>query len=302
MSKKDKSIYSDWQILRIRRALQAFRTHHRVHDDDGWRDSFWNDVADAIYEYTGLEIAFERIRQFVEGVPGKDGKTHFPVPQPERLAAFAEFLTHEDINLLSQNELDEYVPSFQAPLRLLEYLDEQPGAERILPPAELKGIYQTRFVDADCIVIRELALLKPSKNDGMLEVAEIDEFYERDGAFPDVEDTFYGLEAKLDRRIFSKGWAVITPEDNILFFLKDQENGRNRYYFSLALGEQLWSEGVLEELVLYDHSFPELLPGPQRPRSVTLRKVKQGMEPRLLHYKRVSDEVGGDKFRELINS
>jgi hypothetical protein len=307
--------YSDWQILRIRRALRGFHKHHRFLDEDigladasdgegethiSWRDAKWEDVAAAIYEYTSVQIEFERIRQFVEGVPGKQGQRRYPVPKPETLAAMVHFLTHEDIDLLSKNELAEYVPSLQAPLRLLEFLDEQPGAERMLPPAEVKGIYQTRFLDGEYIVIRELALLKPSE-DGMLEIAEIDEFYERDGAFPEVEDTFYGLEAKLDRRTFSKGWGVITPEDNMLFFLKNQENGRNRYYFSLALGEQLWSEGVLEELVLYDHSYPVLLPGSPRMRSVTLRKVRQGMEPHVLHFKRTSDEVGGEKFSALIN-
>lgn len=308
--------YSDWQILRIRRGLRAFHSHHRFRADEVelkdasegegqsqlmWRDATWSDVADAIFEYTSVEVNPERLRQFVEGVKSKSGELRYPVPQAETLAGIVGLLTDEDIDLLSEGELEEYLPALQAPLRLLEFLDERPGAERMLPPAELKGIYQTRFLDGDYIVIRELAILKPSE-DGVVEVAEIDELYEREGAFPEVEEDIAGLKAKLHRTIFSKGWAVITPEDNILFFLKNEENGRNRYCFSLALGEQLWSEGVLEELVLYDHSFPELLPGPQRPRSVTLRKVKQGMEPRLLHYKRVSDEVGGDKFRGLINA
>jgi hypothetical protein len=269
-----------------------------------WRDATWSDVADAISEYSSVKVNPERLRQFVEGVKDKNGKLRYPVPQSETLAGIINLLTHEDLGLLSENELAEYVPSLQAPLRLLEFLDEQPGAERMLPPAEVEGIYQTGFIDGDYIVIRELALLKPSE-DGMLEIAEIDEFYPRDEefpGFPEVEETFEGLKAKLHRRTFSKGWGVITPEDNMLFFLKNQENGRNKYYLSLALGESLWSEGVLEELVLYDHSYPVLLPGSPRMRSVTLRKARQGMEPHVLHFKRTPDEVGGRKFSPLINN
>jgi len=307
--------YSEWQILRIRRGLRAFHKHHRFLDDDidlidasegegqsklMWRDATWSDVANAIFEYMSVKVNPERLRQFVEGVKSKSGELRYPVPQAETLAGIVGLLTHEDIALLSEGELEEYLPSLQAPLRLLEFLDEQPGTQRMLPPAELKGIYQTTFLDGDYIVIRELAMLKPSE-DGVLEVAEIDELYERDGAHPEVEDTFYGLKARLHNRTFSKGWGVITPEDNMLFFLKNQENARNKYYFSLALGEQLWSEGVLEELVLYDHSHSVLLPGPPRMRSVTLRKVRQGMEPHVLHFKRTSNEVGGDKFSALIN-
>ena len=311
-------MYSNWQILRIRRALDAFYTHNRLLGDEidlsdptdgtnekhvGSRDSDWDDVADAIYEYSGVRPGAERLRSFVKGNKGK-----YTIPEDPSLAAIAKFLTHEDIDLLSEQELGEYVPTVQAPLRLLEFLDPQPGAERILPPAELAGTYEVRFLDGEYIVIRELALQKPSK-DGMLEVAEIDEIYETEEEGPKLEDTFLGGKAKLHERIISKGWAVITPEDNILFFLKNQENGRNRIYVSLALDDALWTEGTLDGLVLYDQSHTQLYLGSKRqekikvpvPRVFTERKAHRDMEPRVLLYRRVSDEVGSDKFRGLIN-
>lgn len=151
------TMYSDWQILRIRRALNAFYTHHRFLSDDlddageengekhlSWRDASWDDVADAIHEYSGVRPGAERLRAFVKGSKGK-----FTTPEEASLAAIARFLMHEDINLLSERELGEYAPPMQAPLRLLEFLDEEPGKERILPPAQLQGIYQTRFMDDD---------------------------------------------------------------------------------------------------------------------------------------------------------
>ena len=319
MSGKKKSMYSNWQILRIRRALDAFYTHNRLLGDEidlfdptegteekhvRSRDTDWDDVADAIYEYSGLRPGAERLRSFVKGNKGK-----YTTPEDPSLAAIAKFLTHEDIDLLSEDELAEYVPPLQAPLRLLEFLDREPGAERILPPAQLKGIYETRFLEDDYIVIRELALQKPSP-DGMLEIAEIDELYETEEERPKPEDTFLGEKAKLHTRIISKGWAVITPEDNILFFLKNQENGRNRIYLSLALDDALWTDGTLDGLVLYDQSFTHLFRGKKHhkklgipsPRILTEHQVRREIEPRMPLYRRVSDEVGGEKFRGLINA
>ena len=46
------------------------------------------------------------------------------MPKPEALEAIVAFVTSEELDLLSKQELEEYVPGFQAPMRLQEFLTQ----------------------------------------------------------------------------------------------------------------------------------------------------------------------------------
>lgn len=223
-----------------------------AHDGDSFT---WKDVAEAIDEYTGLKIPDERLRQFVEGINTADGGRKFPVPKNDRLTAIYKFATTEEIGLLAESEMDEFMPSHQAPLRLLEYLDQSFDGQRILPPETIQGVYHMQMVEPDEFSVSEITLERPLDN-GMIEVRQTDDYYE-----PDIANDFSDLSLQQKRKERNSrkkfgGWAILTPEDNLFFFLKNERNGRNRYYFTLASDLSHGSNVGLTQLFLLHHDYP----------------------------------------------
>lgn len=244
--------YSDWQLNRLRDSLSAYHHYERSHDGHYFT---WKDVSEAIDEYTGVRVPPERLRQFVEGVNTKDGSRKFPVPQEKSIEGIASFVVHEDLNLLTEDELEEFTPNRQAPLRLLEYLDQQFDQERIVPSEKIQGRYVMRVSGPDGITVRELTLQLPSA-DGLMQVVETEDSYGVAAAMLFEHGTPADLKANRDYRVKHGGWAILTPEDNLLFFLKNEEYGKNRYYLTMALDLQHWSEAPITRLVLLHHDFP----------------------------------------------
>ena len=239
----------DWQHLRIRNAL---RSYYEI-------EYFtWIDVREAIAEYTGVVIGStvrsgqERLRAYVEG-SHKDGT--YTVPVSKSLNAIIEFLGHKDINLLSKDEIRGYVPAVQAPLRLLEYLDQTFDKQRLLPPKTLEGEFEARRVDEDNFTVREIKLHHAGEV-GLIQVTEIASYYD-----PDAERAYDGWndEERKDKRSSQEeygGWAILTPEHNMLFFMKEAFQGLNHYYFTLASDLSLKREPALTQLVVLHHDYP----------------------------------------------
>lgn len=252
--------YSDWQQKRIRDALRAYHQYGRGSDGERFN---WKDVAEAIDEYAGERVPPERLRQFVEGINTGDGGRKYPVPKGARIEAIVRFVTHEDLNLLSEDELKEFMPQYQAPLRLLEYLDQAFDTERLLPPDNLQGAWQTRRNDDDGFSFVELTMQRPSE-DGLIQVVETEDWYDAD-AFSQF-DSWSSDKRKQERnsRIMHGGWAILTPEDNLLLFMKNESNGRNHYYLTLVSDSGLRSDDPVAQLMLYYHDYPfEPEVGPQ---------------------------------------
>ena len=174
---------SDWQAARVRDALRAYHRYERGMDGEYFT---WKDVREAIAVYTDVEIGTsvkngaERLRQFVEGIEdGKGtGKRKFPLPQPAAIEAIVAFVTDEELNLLTREELEEYRPDFQAPLRLLEYLEPGPNADCPMPQDTLEGQYQTQKADEDNLIIKNLTLQRASQR-GLIQVIETEEVYDQ---------------------------------------------------------------------------------------------------------------------------
>ena len=218
---------ADWQHLRIRNALRAYYECEYF---------TWIDVREAIAEYTGVVIGSnvrsgqERLRAYVEGSK-QDGS--YTVPVSKSLNAIIEFLVHEEINLLSKEEIQGYVPAVQAPLRLLEYLDQKFDKQRLMPPKTLEGEFEMRRVDEENFIVREIKLHHAGEQ-GLIQVTEIESFYEL-GAEREYDE--WDAEDRKEKRNSQEeygGWAILTPEHNMLFFMKEALQSLNRYYFTLA--------------------------------------------------------------------
>jgi hypothetical protein len=243
--------FSLWQLALIRDALRAYKCYGA---DVGDRAFTWASIAEGILEATNVAVPPERLRQFVEGVSVRGGQRKHPVPAPDRMAAIVRFVTDEDLGLLADDELAEQVPAHHAPLRLLDYLDEREG-QRLLPTGQMNGAYRAARRDERAFVVREMTLQRPSEK-GLIQVIETEDYY--DAAAAGAFEAWSAQDRLEGRRscVRHAGWAVLTPEDNLLFFLKNPRNGRNRYYLSLGADAALWSDRPLTFIALLHHDFP----------------------------------------------
>jgi hypothetical protein len=223
--------------MRVRDALRAY---HRYQRNQYGRYYTWLDVREDIAHYTGTEIGSgpkygaERLRQFVEGIDTKESGAprKYPVPKPEALEGIVGLLMHEEVQVLSEDELSEYAPGFQAPLRLIEYLAEDCDTPVTFEARTLEGVLNTSHPNGDGWVVRRLTLQRADA-EGMLQAVEFREQFLTESAEQAVE--WSNKNDHENRTGFVKygGWAVVTPEDSIMLFLKHAANGRNVRYFGL---------------------------------------------------------------------
>jgi len=262
---------SEWQAARVRDALRAYHRYERGIDGEYFT---WKDVREAIAVYTDVEIGAsakngaERLRQFVEGIEdGKGtGKRKFPLPQPAAIEGIVAFVTDEELNLLTMEELQEYRPGFQACLRMLEYLEDDSQKEQDEDASERKRDIGDSFIVESRFIIegssnsfywtREL-ILHTSKKTGMIQVTDTEERFKEA-----PKESYFHHEEYLERRKNLKsrelhsGWAIRAPEGNLLFFLKNERNSKNRYLTTMAIDTDTFSNFQYIQLVLLQHESP----------------------------------------------
>jgi len=245
--------FSDWQLNRLRDALRAFHKFGR--DPIDGRHFNWKDVSEAIFLSAEAEVPPERLRQFVEGVKTPGGGRRLLTMQDDRLEAIVKFVTDEDYGLISEAELREHAPTWHAAQRLLEYLRQEFDTERILPPATLEGTYRNGRLDDDSYVVRELTLQRAS-DDGLIQLVQIEDSYDIiDGHRLDNLSPEQREEVR-DSRIVYGGWAILTPEDNLLMFLKKERTGHNCYYMTVAAETWHSLQAPAAALALLRHDYP----------------------------------------------
>jgi hypothetical protein len=249
--------YSDWQLNRLRDALRAY---HRFGRDavDG-RHYNWKDVSEAISLSTDVDVPPERLRQFVEGVKTPDGGRRYLTMQDDRLEALVKFATDEDNALITEAELREHAPSWHAAQRLLEYLRQAFDTERILPPATLEGTYRSGQLEPlsspEDFVVRDLTLQRASE-DGLIQLVQTEDSYDLIAGPQFEEWSPQQRDEARNSRITYGGWAILTPEDNLLMFLKNERNGRNCYYLTVASDLSHASQSPVGGLALLRHDYP----------------------------------------------
>ncbi len=249
--------FSDWQLNRLRDALGAYHDYGRGIDGEYFN---WKDVSEAISLSTDVDIPSERLRQFVEGVRTPDGGRRYLTMQDDRIEAIVKFATDKEFGLISEAELQEHAPSWHAAMRLLEYLDQAFDTTRILPPATLEGTYRNAWYEPSKgtlqdFVVREITLQRAS-DAGLIQLAMMEDSYDLlDG--PQFEEwTPKQREEARNSRIVYGGWGILTPEDNLLLFLKNERNGRNCYFLTVATDLSHASQSPVHGLALLRHDYP----------------------------------------------
>lgn len=250
--------FSHWQILLLRDALEAYR-RFTVDHETLKRPLSWNALRERIAEYTGVEFGKDDLRQFVEGK--KQGHGNFRVPKMDRLRAILRFLTDEDISILTLEEFQKAeLVSVHAPLHLSRFLVSLSEPVPIEFPRSLIGQYEAIGSSEGRVLRKHLHVL--FEGPGFASVSEIHEVYNI--SLPPSTPTSNRLRkmiaarARPDARIRHSGWALITPEDNMLAFVKNIDTHEN-HYWKLAVEHPIWEEGIVTELLLNKFDWPPYL-------------------------------------------
>ncbi len=243
--------FDDWQLDKLRAALRAHRAYTPGRSGPGLT---WLELAGDIEAYTNAAMSPEVLRQFVEGVSKKDYPVRFRVPSPENLDAILAYLTDPHIDALAADELDQERLPWQVPLRLIEYLRQQFDNEALPLPASLEGTYRAALIGNETITLTQLTL-RPDADNGFIRVAETSDVYTHADNTDVAGWTDRERRTRHRARTAAQGWAVLTPEDNLLFFLKEGAYGRN-HYWTLAAEADLWSDAPVPRLTLLRHDYP----------------------------------------------
>lgn len=209
----------------------------------------WLDIQGDIADMTGVDMGGkDTLRQFVAG-------TRF-IDNAQRRRAIVQFLTHEEVDALSLDEFLAPGSPYHAPRRLIDYLEsgqDVPDAEH--PLHRLCGSYRAEHRGPDELV-RVTLLLSEIDHAKILRVDETHEIYSFTGAGSSRRAT--AADGMLRARKESRGWCIMTPEDNILFFMKESKFGANHYYHLLS-DLNIWTPEPEESFALLRHDHPEII-------------------------------------------
>jgi hypothetical protein len=239
--------YTDRQIELIRGRLE---THFDV-ESRGPRKVTWAGICDAISDLTNVQMDDEVPRQFVRRVKRRGVPR---IPSNENLAAIISFLKH--IDMISDKELEEPEIPFLLIRLLLEYLRPDEHSEILRPPFWLAGVFNSVHPSEDKSNRIGVELtLRTDHNDHVIRVAEKLEShaYPAEGTHTEASSNIVPI---LESRRLSEGWGVLTPEDNVVIFMKQKPYAHNHFYTTIALNPGLWSETSARQLVLLRHEYP----------------------------------------------
>jgi len=213
----------------------------------------WGGICDHIFDLTGVQMDGESLRQFVRRIRRRNRPR---VPSKENLEAISSFLCHPDIDMLSPEELEEPEIPFHSIRSLLEFLRHDQDSEISPPPPALADVYRAIHPSPETSTQINVELtFKVDGRDHVIRLSEVLELY-TDAA--DV-DSGTGLTDKpriVQTRQQGEGWAVLTPEDNLLIFMKNKPFGHNYSYMTVALNTSIWTYPSVTQLALLRHEYP----------------------------------------------
>ena len=217
----------------------------------GPRKVTWGGICDEIFDLMNVQMDPEVLRQFVRRVKRRGVPR---IPSDENLAAVISFLKHKD--MLSDEELKEPEIPFLLIRLLLEYLRPDEHSEILRPPLRFAGVFNSALASEDKSNRIDVELtLRTDNRDHFMRVAEKFELYAYPpDAMQDKEST--NIAPMLQNRRLSEGWGVMTPEDNVIIFMKQKPYAHNHFYTTIALNPSLWSETSARQLVLLRHGYP----------------------------------------------
>lgn len=244
--------FSDRQLELARQALleqQKFGTCF-----NGEKES-WITIAADIGYFSDIEIGSEAIRRFAMGLPTHAGSRKPSTSTPHVRKAIYTYLTHPDVLLVTKEAFDdagERSIDLVAAARLVGFLKQDSDQELIAPPESLLGqFFRSPRISGENVLIEELAFDRAS-DANVLGVRQTNHHYTIASTPCENEE----MSLKFEREETYLGWGVLTPEDRLLIFLKNNKTGANLNY-SLVASDLTHVEGTTtKELVFLKHNYP----------------------------------------------
>jgi len=239
--------YTDRQKELIRARLENYYdVEHR-----GPRKVTWDRICGDIFALTDIRMDDEVLRQFVRRVKRRGVPR---IPDTENLRAIVSLLKHVD--MLSDKELQEPDVPFALIQLFLQYLRHDEHSEILAPPGALDGVFNSAHAlgDGSTRIDVELTLRTDPRNH-FIRVAEKLESY----TYPPEErhaEASSNIAPILQSRRLSEGWGILTPEDNIIIFMKQRPYAHNHFYTTIAVNPGLWSQTPVKQLALLRHEYP----------------------------------------------
>lgn len=204
-----------------------------------------------VKEFTGTHVPYEVFRKFYKGVRRTDGSYRLQLPDdPAHLNAIAEFLSaSEDLPSFKVSSLIETVSDRTTAAHLKLFFDKGSQDERLASPRSLEGKFIELIQEVDKSTRISLFLYEISES-GIGEAKLIRETFYHDGVGGHFED------ASPDKVATQTGWIIVTPEDNLFVFTKNDVTGRNLCYFSLGYNDTVFDGEALEFVAFLEHEFP----------------------------------------------
>lgn len=279
--------YTDRQIRLIRDRLVAY---HDV-ESRGPVRATWGGLCDAIFEIAGIQMDDEVLRQFAKKVARKDRPDRPRVPSAENLEALVKFLCHRDIDMLKVTELKEPEIPYRLARSFSEFLQTEPGNRSLPAPTAINGSYRAvmQYTKDDERVI-ELTITVDDDDASLVRLLEDTESY----SHRNRNDVTLS-HRELSQRRQSEGWGVLTPEDNLLIFMKEMIYGKNYYYLTMGMDQSIFSGSSVKVLMLLRHQYPtQHVPVPQ---SFDELKEESDGDTTLIRFDRLTaiDDEQGEK-------
>jgi hypothetical protein len=225
--------YEAPQIELLRTKLRAYFWAEKAIFGD---DFAWPDLNVRVALYTGVTVQGDTLRQFAErqldrGKPRSVGT--------DILDAIVSFLTHTSIKALNIEELKAPAIPYHFALQLMDALKYSERRRPTVPPSGLAGSYRALVHANGKISDIRLTILR-SLDGNLVHLTEEADIY-RDTPFKDFRE-WSVHERKLyhDKFTKSRGWGLLTPEDNLLGFLKrrvrtEAEYRDNHFYATMGV-------------------------------------------------------------------
>ncbi len=284
MDQTTQQVFSTWQIHLIRDALEGYRMFTPDHES-GKSPLSWNALRERITVATDVEFGKDDLRQFVEGK--KKGSGKFRIPETARMEALVAFLTDPDIAVLSRDDLEnsDFLKT-QLPLYLTTFLKTAATPQPVMPPTSLIGTFEgTAEIENG---IRTMRLTLGAATGSYLVVNEVDhDFYHTKADASEADSNRSQTPRKTARFI---GWAVVTPEDNIIFYMKHAASHEN-HFWKLVVEEFFWQDEPLQSFYLQRFDWPYEIDTAAMVGDEVKEAYFQLSKPRIVYFERSPERV-----------
>ena len=288
--------YTAPQRERIRSALLAYYKAEQA--AKGASNFTWKDVAEAIFLYTEVRIDADTLNQFGTSQVSR-GKVRGL--SPKNLHATFTFLSDPEINALSLEDLKEPEIPYHFALHLVEALKYREHRRSTQPSKWLKGRY--RAIARSDGKISDIRLTVIISTDGnLVHLIEEEDVYRYAGEKDLAEWSSY--ERKLNHFTFNegRGWGVLTPEDNLLGFMKrkDLDGYRDNYFYAtMGVIPDFSDEADIEHLALLAYDVPYGVEDEWEDKHQWFQEKSRKTVSKIRHFMRISQDedpinTGGD--------